>query len=395
MAAGEVADVEQVRVGVVITAVLALAVAGPPPAAEAHMGDSRIEPTLEQIEPEIPDLHAEVAFTANYQFVVENPSANEVVILADTGEPFVRIGSEGAFGNFNSPSWYNSNVPDGLLPEQIPERAEAGADVEPAWVRVSREPSWGWYDHRLHPGQRVLDEEVLEATETVDLGPWEVPIRYGDTEGRIRGRFEYKPQLGIYESRLRSPERPVEGVRVGVVSAQIPAIYLENTSERTVTVLGMEDEPFVRIGPHVEVNLHSPTYVRMEQAEGRTPTAEADADLAPQWRRIQESPRWRWLEFRAAPPEGDPRQEWVRREDPTTVKTWDVPVIIGEDRSEISGITQFVPIAEARARAGGELGNGTGSSLPLLAGIGLVTGAVGYLVLKPGKGKKAAAGHRH
>lgn len=379
---------KQVRVGVAIaTTLLALAGAGPRPAG-AHGGDQRAEPVFERMDPDIPGVSVEVVFTANYQFVVENPTPTELVILAPTGEPFLRIGPEGAFGNFNSPSWYDSNVPDGIPPNQLPERATPGTGVEPAWTRVSRDPSWGWYDHRLHPEERYLDREVLESSEPVDLGPWEVPFRYGDTQGTIEGRLEYSPLLGVYESVLRSSERPAEGMRVAVVSAQLPAIYLENTSGQTVTVLGEEDEPFIRIGPHVEVNLHSPTYVKMAQAEGKTPTAEAGAALAPRWQQVQESPRWRWLEFRAAPPEGDPRPEWTERDDPTTVKTWKVPILLGEDRGEITGITRFVPVAALRAEAGGRESGGGGSPLPLLAGAGLAAGALGYLVLKPGKRRR-------
>lgn len=379
---------KNVRVGVAIaTALLALAASGPRPA-HAHPGDQQAEPVFERMEPDVPGVVLDIVYTANYQFVVENPTPTELVILAPTGEPFIRIGPEGAFGNFNSPSWYDSNVPDGLLPQQMPERATPGPDVEPAWTRVSRDASWGWYDHRLHPEQRYLDPEVLESSEPVDLGSWEVPFRYGDTDGTIAGRFVYTPLLGVYESVLRSSEQPAEGVTVQVVSAQVPALYLENTSTQTVTVLGEEEEPFIRIGPHVEVNLHSPTYVKVAQAEGRTPTEEAGAALAPRWHQVQESPRWRWLEFRAAPPEGDPRAEWAEREDPTTVKTWKVPILVGEDRREITGITRFVPVAAVRAQTGGEESGGGSSPVPLLAGAALAAGVLGYLVLKPGKHKR-------
>jgi hypothetical protein len=166
-----------------------------------------------------------------------------------------------------------------------------------------------------------------------------------------------------------------------------------------VTVLGAEDEPFVRIGPTVEVNLHSPSYIQMQQAIAKTPEAsaevgqaEANADTAPNWEQVQKSPQWRWLEFRAAPPPGDPPKELTEREDPTTVKTWKVPILIGENRTEISGITQFVPIAKIQERSRGRSANGGGNkALPVLAGIGAATLAVGYVVLRPSKAKKAKA----
>ena len=389
---------KHVRVLGVLGALLAL-VAGPSVPAEAHTGDFLSRPVFEKIEPAIPGIEVEVVYTANYQFLVTNPTPTELVILAVTGEPFIRIGPEGVFGNFNSPSWYNSNVPDGLLQSQIPKRAREGPDVEPDWAKVSKDPSWGWYDHRLHPVERYVDRRVQESRVPVTLEKWEVAAQYGDKPAKLKGRIEFKPQLGTYEAVLKSPDKPAPDVTVAVVSAQVPAVYLQNNSPQTVTVLGAEGEPFVKIGPNVEVNLHSPSYIQMQQAIAKTAEAsaevgqqEANAERPPNWQEVQKSPQWRWLEFRAAPPAGDPPKELTEREDPTTVKTWKVPIMIGENRTEISGITQFVPIAKIQERSRGRSASSGGNkALPVLAAIGAATLAVGYLVLRPSKAKKAKA----
>jgi hypothetical protein len=386
--------VKKVRVLVVLAALVALA--GGPVPAEAHTGDFLSRPIFEKIEPAIPGIEVEVVYTANYQFLVTNNTPTELVIMAVTGEPFIRIGPEGAFGNFNSPSWYNSNVPDGLLPSQMPKRAREGPDVEPAWSKVSKDPSWGWYDHRLHPVERYVDKRVQQSRVPVTLDRWEVAVRYADQPHKIKGRIEYKPQLGTYEAVLKSPVNPAPDVTVAVVSAQVPAVYLQNNSEETVIVLGAEQEPFVKIGPNVEVNLHSPSYIQMQQAIAKTAEAsaevgqtEANADTAPNWQEVQKSPQWRWLEFRAAPPPGDPPKEFTEREDPSVVKNWSVPIMIGDERTEISGITQFVPIAKIQERIRGRSSNGgSNKALPVLAGIGAATLAVGYVVLRPSKAKR-------
>lgn len=382
------------RVVLTLAACLALML-GPVPA-QAHTGDQLSRPVFEGIEPDIPGIEVQVVYTANYQFLVTNPTPTELTVMASTGEPFLRIGPEGAFGNFNSPAWFNSNVPDGLLPNQIPKRAKPGANVEPEWRKISRDPSWGWYDHRLHPVERYVQKEVLKSREPVTLDHWEVPLRYGDQTAKMKGRVEYKPQLGSYEAKLRSSANPVEGVTVAVVSAQVPALYLQNNSPQPVTVLGEQGEPFVRIGPTVEVNLHSLSYIKMQQAISKTAEAaegvgqvEADAETPPNWQEVQKSPQWRWLEFRAAPPSGDPPKKLTERQDPTTVKTWKVPLLIGEDRHEVTGITQFIPIASIEQRARSTSDKSSSKALPLLGGIGLATLAVGYVVLRPSKAKRA------
>jgi hypothetical protein len=232
--------------------------------------------------------------------------------------------------------------------------------------------------------------EVQRSLDPVKLGDWKVPIRFGDRTGDIRGRFEYKPILGTYESILKSPKAPAEGVKIQVVSSRtVPAIFLENTSPRTVTVLGDDGEPFIRIGPAVEVNVRSPTWVAIEQARGRTPTEPADADAPPEWKQVQKSPRWSWIELRAAPPR-EPSKEMALREGPTIVKTWSVPILIGDEKTEVAGITQFVPIAQVREQVRGGRSGETASRTPVVTAIALATVAVGYFVLrlkrrKPGK----------
>lgn len=364
------------------------------PPAGAHTGDQLAQPVFERIKPAAPGVEIDVAYTANYQLLVGNPTDKELVIYADAGEPYIRIGPEGVFGNFKSKSWYNSNVPEGLV--QFPEGAEDGPGVEPVWRKVSAEPFWGWFDHRLHPVERYVSKEVRESRETVVLSEWKVPIAYGGEKGNIEGRIEFKPVLGNYKSFLKSPENLAEGVKVQLASApKVPALFIENLSGKTVTILGREDEPFGRIGPGVEVNLHSPTYVEIQKARGITPEVESDADAPPQWEKIHNTPRWSWLEFRASAPEEEPPKEIVDRGEPTTVRNWRVPVLIGEERTEIVGFTQFVPVEQLVREANrGRTQEGSGDSKTgLLAAIGLATVGVGYLVLRPKKKPAPAPAH--
>jgi hypothetical protein len=380
--------VSRARVVLALAMGMALLVPAAPPAG-AHAGDQLARPIFQRMKPSVPEIDIEVVFTANYQFVVTNPTPAELTIMANTGEPFLRIGPQGVFGNLKSKSWHDSNAPEGLF--RYPKVAEEGPDVEPVWRQVAVEPSWGWYDHRLHPVERYLTKDVLDSLEPVKLGNWKVPVRYGDRKGEIAGYFEYKPVLGTYKSTLKSPATPAEGVKVQVVSSRtVPGVYVENSSSKTVTVLGKDEEPFIRIGPAVEVNLRSPLYVEIQQARGETPTESADAKAPPNWKQVQQSPRWSWIELRAAPPNKEPTKEMATRDSPTTVRTWRVPMLIGEERTELVGITQFVPIAQAREAArGGD--SGGGGNTPLIAGIGLAAVAVGYAVLRPKKKKRAPA----
>jgi hypothetical protein len=323
-------------------------------------------------------IKVEVAYSANYQLIVSNTTSQPLTFLADSGEPFLEIGADGVRGNFASPTFFDSNVPGGR--ETYPPQAKPGPDVAPIWRKLSKQPSWGWYDHRLHPSESYVPPEIIKARKVTVLGRWRIPLRYGDQAGELQGRFEYRPPLGSYGMVQKSPQEPAPGVTIQVVSASVvPAVFVKNESPTPIVVLGGEGEPFARIGPKggvTEVNVKSPTWVEVQQALGKDPSDEADAAAEPKWQQVAPTPAWNWLEFRAAAPKSDPPQPVIEGGKAVTVKTWSIPYLIGERRGSIEGITEWVPIAELQKRAtgGGSAGGGSGggeSNVGVYAGVGL------------------------
>ena len=345
--------------------------AGP---ASAHGGDGLAQPILESVSPSVPGINVEVAFSATYQLIVSNTTPQTLTFFADAGEPFLEIGPDGVRGNFASPTFLDSTVPTGR--DTYPPQAKPGADVTPIWRRLSKEPTWGWYDHRLHPADSYIPPEMQQAGKTVVLGQWRIPLRLGDQAGELKGTIEYRPPKGAYSMVQKSSKNPADGVTIEVVPASfVPALFVKNDSPDPVVVLGREGEPFARIGPKVsEVNVHSPTWAAIQQAQGKDPSDEADPKAEPQWQQVAPTAAWNWLEFRAAAPKTDPPAAVIERGKATTVKAWSIPYLIGDRRGTIDGITEFVPLAELRKRAGeGSPGGGSGggSDTMLYAGAGL------------------------
>lgn len=338
-------------------AALAL-LAGGVPGASAHKNSTDAPPILEKVTPDVEGLEVEIAYSANYQFVVTNDTDAEFSVFADSGEPFIRIGRDGVFANFASKTWYESRAPEGVA--DLPPEAKAGKDVPPDWRLIRRQPGYGWFDHRLHPVERYVNEDIKRSKKPVKIGdPWRVPIRYGEVDGEISGRFEFQPVLGLYRSKLRSPEKPAPGVSIQLSPSStrggVPALFVENSSPETVTILGEAGEPFVRLAKVAEVNTNSPTWQAIAEAQGNpVPDASiADAGAEPAWKEVQSNSKWGWPELRAAPPVGNPSEEVAGRDEATTVKRWTVPYLIGADRGEMSGITEFVPSAVVDAEAAG------------------------------------------
>lgn len=101
-------------------------------------------------------------------------TANDVEIVGYEGEPYIRLGTDGVFENFNSPSHY-TNL-DRFARTVAPPTASATA--EPNWVKLSDGNSVRWHDHRTHwmdptPIQAVRDdpgvERVIFPANRVDL----------------------------------------------------------------------------------------------------------------------------------------------------------------------------------------------------------------------------------
>ncbi len=103
-----------------------------------------------------------------------------------------------------------------------------------------------------------------------------------------------------YETRIESVRPAVAGVTVEVVDLG-DRLELENRTGRDVTVLGYEDEPYLRVGPRgVFENARSPsTYVNRTREGTRPVPARADAEAAPEWRKIGDEPIARWHDHRA------------------------------------------------------------------------------------------------
>lgn len=130
---------------------------------------------------------------------------------------------------------------------------------------------------------------------------------------------------------------------MSLVSGRVPALYLENVSEESVVVLGAAGEPFLRVGPEgTSANVLSPTWQRSGKAEVTIGALPADAEAEPAWRLQSPSPRYAWVDFRAAHLEDDAPSEIWRR---TLIGHWNVPVRRGTERGTVKGVIEWLPHA--------------------------------------------------
>ncbi|HEY0518546.1 MAG TPA: hypothetical protein VGC84_03550 [Ilumatobacteraceae bacterium] len=145
---------------------LAAVVLGPAQPALAHGGnggassDYRIEVT--GYEGDHSGIEVRPVELGNRMELVRT-TAKEVEIVGYEGEPYIRLGADGVFENFNSPSHY-TNL-DRFARTPTPPTATATAP--PKWVKLNDGNSVRWHDHRTHwmdptPRQDVRDNPNVE-----------------------------------------------------------------------------------------------------------------------------------------------------------------------------------------------------------------------------------------
>jgi len=313
------------------------------PMVQAHESDPAVVTVLDSISPQLPaGVRVQVVSSIAAQLLVENTTSTPLQAVAESGEIFVRVSAAGVEGNFGSQAWYDSNAPSGRA------RTPGGALGAPRFVRVQGEPSWGWFDHRLHPAEVRVTPAVRNAKVRSRLAEWTVPLRYGTTEVTLRGHLEYRPVLGRIVTAITSSSLP-SGVEMSSVDGRLPGLFLRNGTGATVRVLGLDGELFAEFWPDaVTVNRESRVHVEDARAKGRG--SPAGPLLTDPVIRVSSSPTYSWLDLRLRYTEPAVPDEVQRRRRPTVLVRWTIPVEVSGVRSDVVGTTSFVPFATEAQR---------------------------------------------
>ncbi len=148
-----------------------------------------------------------------------------------------------------------------------------------------------------------------------------------------------------YRTEVRGIDPPIPGVTARVVDRG-NQIELVNHGAQEITVLGYQNEPYLRIGPAgVFENERSPSTFsnRSTAPPARTPSR-YDAAARPEWRRISSRPVATFHDHRAHWSGGDPpavRRDKGRRQ--VVMPNWQVPITVGNRTSILTGSIEWVP----------------------------------------------------
>jgi hypothetical protein len=175
----------------------------------AHEGNPDYRSEIEQIEPPVEGLDAEI-LNFDDSVRLENRSGETVLVEGYENEPYARLDADGTVEvNRRSPAYYLNT--DRYAEAEVP--ASADPEATPEWEEVDGSAVFTWHDHRSHymgtgtPPQ-VDDESVR--TKVFDYG---IPIEVGGQRGEIAGTLYWVGDDGGI------PVAPFVGLGVLVVIA--------------------------------------------------------------------------------------------------------------------------------------------------------------------------------
>ena len=336
-------------------AALFVAVAGVIPAT-AHEGGEGLSNVVDSVLPATAGLTVAVVASVADELVVENRSPDVVTVPDPGGRPFLRIGPDGVLADLNAPFWYTSNNPGAspVLPPGVT------TSVDARWAKVATEPSWGWFDPRL-PSRDVEPPARPAPGATVHLAQWAIPLTIGGHPVRVSGHQEYSPVTGSVRARITAPPPTSTGLVLTLVAGgRAPGVFGSWSGTVPATIVGEAGEPFLRFGPTgADANLDSPTWREAQQARGQTPGETVGAAVGTgsvaggpvRWKHLDDVPRISWIDPRLTYRPGVPPPDVQARRQPSELLRWTIPVEAASVRTDVAGVTEWVPDASPGALA--------------------------------------------
>jgi hypothetical protein len=162
-----------------------LVAAGP---ASAHSADAPTATdyrvTVLAVNPPLPGLTVRT-IEAGARLELVNHTSHTIEVLGYSGEPYLRIGPDGAYQNDASPATYlNETLAGGVAPPPT-----AGSAMPPLWTKLSATPAVLWHDHRT----QTTVPASASGPGVRRLLTWSVPLRDGIREFAVTGTLDAVP----------------------------------------------------------------------------------------------------------------------------------------------------------------------------------------------------------
>lgn len=294
------------------------------PAGAHSYPDPALSTVLDSVTPALPPgVTVVVRPSVVDELVLTNPTAVPLEVIAAGGEPYLRVSSDGVFGNVASADWFQTGTPEGgPLPR--------GLSTTPRWVRVSREPVWAVFDGRLRPSIEV-PPGIRKAGVDRILKAWRIPLTYAGRRVEVTGHVAFRPvRGGLVVAVQRAP------VTATPLQGELPGLFVRAPGRLEVT--GRDGLPFLRFtGAEVLANSASASWHEDRAARGEAVVGEG-------WVVASRGQAFSWLDSRLRYPRDEPPTDLDHEQ---VVHNWSIPVSMAGRAGVIEGTVSWVPRAVA------------------------------------------------
>jgi hypothetical protein len=268
----------------------------------------------------LPDLEASGLVAYSPRIRVTNDGPEPLTVVDGSGQPWLRISSDGVVADLSVRAWYESLDASGRGQDPDP-------SVASSWTQVSELPTWEWFDTVLLPRSGQEDHD------------WAIPVIVDGQFDEISG-VQREPQLqGRWITDLLG-DGAISGAQLTAVSGPVPVFVVQRLDAEEVVVTGRYGEPLLRLTEAgFEVNRASPSWNDHARLDPNSPVGDVveDPDAEPVWEmQLEGAPTATWLDVRAASPDVVPASR-----DRTEVAA-DIPIVVDGERHEIAVATTWL-----------------------------------------------------
>lgn len=163
--------------------------------------------------------------------------------------------------------------------------------------------------------------------------------------GGAAGHAGPGPALPGFKATIKGLRPGVPRVTVRVLGSE-DRLWLANRSNRVVTIIGYEGEPYLRFTPQgIYENRNSPAaYLNADRFARAVVPPTAHAGAQPRWRKLAKSRAWAWHDHRIHWMSTFPPAQVVEdRASPHHIFDWSVPARAGTKRIAILGSLDYEP----------------------------------------------------
>ncbi len=208
------------------------------------------------------------------EILIEYRGEGEVAILGDDAKPFIRIGQNGVFANWDHPMWFKVQAAG---PRPLPQWVKDGK-VEEQWKKVNSNNYFGWFDERL---EKRDDHQHA----------WSINVALNGNKKTISGSFKsLTPPKERTLVTVDNKTAPIADMTALVITGVESAIHVKYAGDHHMVVLDDEDTPMFRFSPNgVEVNTES---------KGWKELARKPYSSDSQWVKLSSQPAYTWPDSR-------------------------------------------------------------------------------------------------